>query len=75
MHTDALIGFVIAIAQSAAALPPLPAPLGLPAPATATDAPYAPQAIVPGGIVVPLYPAGSPHLKADRGARGRAATT
>ena len=32
----------------------------------ATGAPYAPQPIVPGGIVVPLYPPGSPLLKADR---------
>ena len=49
-----------------AALPPLPAPLSLPKPGPATDAPYAPQAILPGGIVVPLYPAGSPFLKAER---------
>jgi acetyl esterase/lipase len=49
-----------------AALPPLPAPLSVPKPGPATDAPYAPQAIVAGGVVVPLYPAGSPFLKADR---------
>jgi acetyl esterase/lipase len=55
-----------AVARGQATLPPLPAPLGIPAPAAPTSAPYAPQAIVPGGIVVPLYPAGSPHLKADR---------
>jgi endo-1,4-beta-xylanase len=53
-------------AQTRAALPPLPAPLSIPSPAPVTDAPYAPQAIVPGGIVVPLYPPGSPKLKADR---------
>src|ERR1051325_1225585 len=47
-------------------LPPLPAPLGVPKPGPATDAPYAPQPILPGGIVVPLYPPGSPFLKADR---------
>src|SRR4051794_25795751 len=52
--------------QDKPALPPLPAPLGVPAPAPATAAPYAPQPIVPGGIVVPLYPPGSPLLKADR---------
>ncbi|MBN8246335.1 MAG: alpha/beta hydrolase fold domain-containing protein [Verrucomicrobia bacterium] len=45
---------------------PLPAPLGLPAPGPTNDAPYAPQPILPGGVVVPLYPPGSPHLKADR---------
>ena len=49
-----------------AALPPLPAPLAVPKPGPATDAPYAPLPIVPGGIVVPLYPAGSPFLKAER---------
>src|SRR4051794_155337 len=49
-----------------AALPPLPAPMGIPKPAPATDAPYAPQPILQGGIVVPIYPAGSPFLKADR---------
>ena len=52
--------------QSKPPLPPLPAPLGIPAPGPATDAPYAPQPILPGGIVVPLYPPGSPLLKADR---------
>lgn len=49
-----------------AQLPPLPAPQAIPKPGPATDAPYAPQAIRPGGVVVPLYPPGSPFLKADR---------
>ncbi len=53
-----------AIAQSP--LPPLPAPMGVPKPGPATDAPYAPQPILPGGVVVPLYPPGSLFLKADR---------
>ena len=44
----------------------LPAPLGVPKPGPATDAPYAPQPILQGGVVVPLYPPGSPFLKADR---------
>ncbi len=43
-----------------------PAPQRVPAPGPATDQPYAPQAILPGGIVVPIFPAGSPLLKADR---------
>src|SRR5919202_1085693 len=47
-------------------LPPLPAPLDIPKPGPVTDAPYAPQPILPGGIVVPLYPPGSPFLKMDR---------
>src|SRR5262249_31996929 len=47
-------------------LPPLPAPMNVPKPAPATDAPYAPQPILPGGVVVPLYPPNSPFLKADK---------
>jgi acetyl esterase/lipase len=47
-------------------LPPLPAPLDVPAPGPKTDAPYAPQPIIPGGIVVPLYPPGSPYLDKDK---------
>ena len=48
------------------ALPPLPAPLGVPKPAPATDAPYAPQPILQGGVVVTLFPPGSPFLKPDK---------
>ncbi|MDQ6676764.1 MAG: alpha/beta hydrolase fold domain-containing protein [Acidobacteriota bacterium] len=47
-------------------LPPLPTPLAVPMPGPATDAPYAPLPILPGGVVVPLYPPGSPFLKMDR---------
>lgn len=43
-----------------------PAPQRVPVPGPVTDAPYAPQAILPGGIVVPLYPAGSTMLNAAR---------
>ncbi len=46
--------------------PALPAPLGVPKPAPSTDAPYAPQPILPGGVVVTLYPPGSPFLNKDR---------
>jgi endo-1,4-beta-xylanase len=55
-------------AQSAprAPLPPVPAPQAIPMPGPVTDQPYAPQAILPGGIVTTLYPPGSKHLKADR---------
>ena len=38
----------------------------MPAPGPATNAPYAPTPILPGGVVVPLYPAGSPYLNAKR---------
>ncbi|MDQ1469979.1 MAG: hypothetical protein QOJ99_1459 [Bryobacterales bacterium] len=48
------------------ALPALPAPIAVPKPGPATDAPYAPLPIVQGGVVVPLYPPNSPYLKADR---------
>src|SRR4029077_5525560 len=41
-------------------------PQGVPKPGAATDAPYAPLPILPGGVVVPLFPPGSPYLKADR---------
>ncbi len=48
------------------ALPLLPAPMGIPKPGPVTDAPYAPQPLLPGGVVIPLYPAGSSFLKAER---------
>lgn len=44
----------------------LPAAQGVPAPGPATGAPYAPQPIVAGGIVIPLFPPDSPFLKKDR---------
>jgi endo-1,4-beta-xylanase len=59
-----LLAFACAYGQTT--LPPLPAPQNVPKPGPVTDAPYAPQAILPGGVVVPLYPPGSPFLKADR---------
>src|SRR5580704_12485495 len=65
------IGLLLALsagAQNAAPrvpLPPLPAPLDVPKPGPATDAPYAPTSILPGGVVVTLYPPGSRYLKTD----------
>jgi endo-1,4-beta-xylanase len=47
-------------------LGPAPAPLGVPAPGPVTDKPYAPQPILPGGVVVPLFPPTSPLLNAAR---------
>jgi endo-1,4-beta-xylanase len=44
----------------------LPAAQGIPAPGPATGSPYAPQPIVAGGIVIPLFPPDSPFLKKDR---------
>src|SRR5580765_1151077 len=40
--------------------------LNIPHPGPTNDAPYAPQPIVQGGVVVPLYPPDSPHLKVER---------
>jgi len=54
-----------AVAQNAS-LPPLRAPLSLPMPGPATDAPYSPLPIVPGGVVVTLYPPGSVFLKTEK---------
>jgi len=53
-------------AASSAELPPIPAALSVPVPAPTNDAPYAPQSIVQGGVVMPLYPPNSPLLKKDR---------
>jgi len=47
-------------------LPGLPAPQAVPKPGLASQSPYAPQAILQGGIVVTLYPDSSPFLKAER---------
>lgn len=44
----------------------LPAPLAIPHPGPTNDAPYAPQPILPGGIVLPLYPPDSPLLNHER---------
>ena len=42
------------------------AALAVPKPGPTNDAPYAPQPIVQGGIVVPLYPPNSPFLNQER---------
>jgi acetyl esterase/lipase len=47
-------------------LPALPAPMAVPAPGPSTDAPYAPQPILPGGVILPLYPPGSSYLNKDK---------
>jgi hypothetical protein len=49
-----------------ATLAPLSAPLGVPQPGAETEAPYSPLPILPGGIVVPLYPPGLPFLNMNR---------
>ncbi|MEO6244758.1 MAG: alpha/beta hydrolase [Opitutaceae bacterium] len=57
---------LLAADPASAALPPLPPAMNIPKPGPVTDAPYAPQPILPGGVVVPLFPAGSPYLKAEK---------
>jgi hypothetical protein len=47
-------------------LPRPPAPLAVPRPGTATDAPYAPMPILQGGVVIPLYAPGSSFLNMNR---------
>ena len=64
--TCGLVAFAVATSFAADALPPLPAPLNIPKPAPATDAPYAPQPILPGGVVVPLFPPNSPYLNKEK---------
>lgn len=53
-------------ASTAASLVPIPTALGVPKPGPTNDAPYAPQPILQGGVVIPLYSPGSPQLKAER---------
>ena len=56
----------VAAQNGAAKLPPPPAPLDIPKPGPQTNQPYAPQAILQGGIVIPLFPPNSPYLKTDK---------
>lgn len=55
-----------ASAATTAELSPIPPSLGVPRPGPTNGAPYAPQPILQGGVVIPLYPADSPLLKKDR---------
>jgi alpha/beta hydrolase fold len=49
-----------------ATLPPIPAPLDVPKPGPTNDLPYAPQPILQGGVVIPLFPPDSPYLNTNR---------
>ncbi|HUS37420.1 MAG TPA: alpha/beta hydrolase fold domain-containing protein [Verrucomicrobiae bacterium] len=62
----AAVFLFLSLSVFAAEKPPVPAPLGIPSPAPANDKSYAPQPILPGGIVMPLFAEGSPFLKADK---------
>jgi endo-1,4-beta-xylanase len=61
-----LIALTVVAVAGTAALAQVPAPQMVPKAGPVTKAPYQPQAILPGGIVMPLYPAGSPFLNAKR---------
>lgn len=65
MRIPILVIFAVsaAIAQNAA---PIPAPLNVPKPGPNTGQPYAPQPILQGGIVIPLFPPDSPYLKKEK---------
>jgi len=56
----------VAEAVLSAQLPPLPVPQDVPSPGVATDAPYVPRPILPGGVVIPLYEPGSHFLNMAR---------
>src|SRR5262249_8632786 len=62
----AIGGLLFARAIPSAELAALPSALGVPHPGPTNDAPYAPQPIVQGGVIVPLYAPDSPLLKQDR---------
>ena len=62
-----LLAFSLAVpAWAQAPLPPVPAPQSVPRPGPVTKAAYAPQALLPGGIVMPLFAPDSPYLNAKR---------
>src|SRR5450755_128745 len=70
MHKFIITGFLaaalVAPALAQTPLPPVPAPQNVPKPGPVTKGPYAPQTLLPGGIVMPLFPTGSPYLNAKR---------
>jgi hypothetical protein len=66
VHVSLALGLLTPVLAAASVLPPPPAPLGVPTPGPQTESPYAPRAILPGGVVIPLYPSDSPYLKTDK---------
>jgi acetyl esterase/lipase len=53
-------------AEAISALPPLPPPMNIPKAGPVVNGIYQPQPILPGGVVVPLFPADSPYLKKEK---------
>ncbi len=66
VKTPAIIGGFLLLAFDTAFAQNLPAPLSVPKPGPTNDVAYAPQPILQGGIIVPLYPPDSPLLNQDR---------
>ncbi len=61
------IVLVFAVGAALAQQPaPIPAPLNVPKPGPNTGQPYAPQPILQGGIVIPLFPPDSPYLNKEK---------
>jgi endo-1,4-beta-xylanase len=60
------VAFLLIVSSNSADGPSLPAPLNIPKPGPAGDGPYAPQPILQGGVVLPLYPPDSPQLKQEK---------
>jgi acetyl esterase/lipase len=63
---DEPAGITVSSSASPGALRTVPAPLGIPRPGPASDVPYAPQPILQGGVILPLYPPGSPFLNQQK---------
>ncbi|HUR59554.1 MAG TPA: alpha/beta hydrolase fold domain-containing protein [Opitutaceae bacterium] len=53
-------------ADATSAPPPLPPPANIPKAGPVVNGIYQPQPILPGGVVVPLFPADSPYLKKEK---------
>ena len=60
---ETAVGSAVPTNAVAGRLNAIPGALGIPKPGPMNDAPYAPQPILQGGVVLTLYPAGSPFLK------------
>lgn len=63
---ETVVGIAVPTNAVADRLNAIPGALGIPKPGPTNDAPYAPQPILQGGVVLTLYPAGSPFLKQEK---------
>ena len=66
MRKFIITGLLAAAVATSALAQSTPTPQMVPKVGPVTKGPYQPQAILSGGIVMPLYPAGSPFLNAKR---------